>query len=108
MAVVEGAGPEGMGDGAGGPLDECLSEEGGAGPAPVDPMFVAAALSDGRDADALLDGGCVGEAVALLTEGGEQARGEDRAGARKIGEEAEVWEGLAAFGDVSVEAGDAS
>jgi len=107
VAVVEGAGPEGMGDGAGGPLDECLSEEGGAGPAPVDPMFVAAALSDGRDADALLDGGCVGEAVALLAERGQEARREHGTSARKIGEEAEVRERLATLGDVGVEAGDA-
>jgi hypothetical protein len=59
VAVVKGAGPKGMGDGAGGPLHEGLSEEGGAGPSPVDPVFVAASLGDGRDAHAFLHRGRV-------------------------------------------------
>src|SRR5438552_5923074 len=96
-----------MRDGAGGPLDESLPEEGGAGPAPVDPVFVAAAFGDGSDADALLDGGCIGEAVALLAKGSEQTGREHGASAREVGEEAEVWEGCTAGGDVGVEAGDA-
>ena len=53
----------------------------------MDPVLVAAALGDGRDAGVLLEGGRVGEAVALLAEGGEQPRGEDAAGAGQIGEE---------------------
>jgi hypothetical protein len=45
VAVVEGAGPEGMEDGAGGPLDEGLPQKGRTGPAPTDPVFVAADLT---------------------------------------------------------------
>ena len=65
------------------PLDEGLAQEGGARPAPVDPVLVAAALGDRRDAGVLLERGGVGEALAPLAEGGEQPRGEDRASARQ-------------------------
>jgi hypothetical protein len=47
------------------------------------------------------------ETLAILAEVGEQARGEHRTSARASREEAEVWKGLAAFGDVDVEASDA-
>ena len=85
--LVEGASPERVRDGAGDPLDEGLAKEGRARPAPVDPVLVAAAFGDGRDAGVLLEGGGVGEALALLAEGGEQACREDAAGTGQICEE---------------------
>src|SRR6476661_3887531 len=71
----------------------------------MDPVLVSAALGDGRDPNALLNGG-VGEALAILAEAGEQSRSEHRTSAREQCEEAEVWEGVAAFGDVGIEASD--
>jgi hypothetical protein len=62
VAVVASPGPEGAGNGFGGPLDEGL-EEFGADPAPMDPMLVPAALGDGRNAREHLQGSCVGEAA---------------------------------------------
>jgi len=73
----------------------------------VDPVFVAATLGDRSDADTFLDCGRVGKAIALLTERGQQPRREHRAGAREIGEEAEVRKRLATLGDVGIKAGDA-
>jgi hypothetical protein len=60
VALVEGFGPEGARDGLAHPLDEGLALEGGACEAPVHPALVATALSDGGDADVLLQGGSVG------------------------------------------------
>lgn len=70
-------------------------------------MLVAAAFGDGSNANALLDGGRVGEALAPLPERGKQAGGEHRAGTGQVDEQTEVWERLAAFGNVGVEVSDA-
>lgn len=74
-ALVESFRPERAEDGLANQLDEGLTEELGAEEAPVDPTFVAAALGDGRDADVLLYGGGVREALAALAEGSEQPPG---------------------------------
>ena len=87
---VEGVGPEGARDGLPDPLDEGLSEEGGALIAPVDPGLVAAAFGDGGDAGVLLERGGVWEALAALAEGHEQARGKGGASARQGAEESVV------------------
>jgi hypothetical protein len=74
-AGVEGVGPEGARDGLPYPLDEGLSEEGGALITPVDGGLVAAALGDGGDAGVLLERGGIREALAALAEGDEEAGG---------------------------------
>ena len=71
LAVVEGAGPERVRDGAGDPLDERLAQERRARPAPVDPVLVAAALGDGRDAGISLNLGGALITLTLFTEGDE-------------------------------------
>ena len=68
VALVESAGPEGVGNGAGYPFDEGLTKEFGASPTPVDPVLVAAAFGYWRDACVLLKGSGVCEPVTLLTE----------------------------------------
>ena len=76
VALVKGFGPEGARDGLPHPLDEGLALEGGACEAPVHPALVATALSDGGDADVLLQGGSVWESLASFAEGDQQARSE--------------------------------
>jgi hypothetical protein len=71
-------------------------------------MLVAAALGDGSDADALLDGAGIGKAFAVLSEGSEQARRKYGTSAWQGREQPEVRQGFAASCDVCVEAGDAS
>jgi hypothetical protein len=70
----------------------------------MNPALVAAAFGDGSDADASLDGGGVREALALLAEGSQQPRREDRARPRQSAEEAVVGQLLAQPGDRAVEA----
>jgi hypothetical protein len=82
-ALVEGVGSEGARDGLPDPFNEGLSEESGAPIAPVDGGLVAAAFGDGSDARVLLERGGVWEALAVLTEGNEEARCEGSAGARR-------------------------
>ena len=72
-AVIEGLGPEGMGNALSDPFDEGLAEEGRANETPVGPRLVAAALDDGSDTRALLHGGGIGEAVSVLAEGREES-----------------------------------
>jgi len=91
---VEGLRPRATGDGLSGPFDESLAENLAAAVAPVDPALVAAAFDDGSDAHALLDGGGVGEALATLTEGGEQPRGERAPRAREIRKQRIVGKGV--------------
>jgi hypothetical protein len=103
VAVVEGFGPEGAGDGLADPLDEGLAQEGGAGPAPVDPGLVAAALGDRGDADVALERLGGGEALARLAEGRQQAGGKDGPSARQCAEERVVgqpgrWRGAGGGG----------
>src|SRR5205814_525807 len=73
----------------------------------MDPVLVAAAFRDRRDADVPLEGASVGEAVSLLAEGGEEPRREDGARARKVVEESKVRKFGAARGDPVVESRDA-
>lgn len=96
-----------MGDGTGGPFDEGLADEFGAGPSPVDPVLVSAAFGDGRNAGVLLKCSGVDEAIALLAESGKQPGSKDWAGAGEMSEEMKVWQEGAASGDVGVETSDA-
>jgi hypothetical protein len=89
-ACVEGVGPEGARDGLPNPLDEGLSEEGGALIAPVDGGLVAAAFGDGGDAGVLLERGGIWEALTALAEGDEEAWGKGGASARQGAEESVV------------------
>jgi hypothetical protein len=66
----------------------------------VDPVLVTATFGYGRDAGVLLEGRRVREAVALLSKCGEEARGEDAAGAGEICEEGEVGQ-LVSSGDLT-------
>jgi len=61
-----------MGDCLADPFDEGLAEECWGDEAPVSPRLVSAALDDGGDAGAFLDGSGVGETVSVLAEGGEK------------------------------------
>src|SRR5687768_14996544 len=72
-ALVESLGPEGAWDGLAHPLDKGLAQECRTTPAPMDPRLVSAAFGHGRYARVLLERCGIGEAVAALTEGHEQA-----------------------------------
>lgn len=104
VALVEGFGPEGARYGLAHPLDEGLALEGGACEAPVHPALVATALSDGGDADVLLQGGSVGESLASFAEGDQQARSEGGTGTGEGIEELVARELGGERGDLSVEA----
>jgi hypothetical protein len=106
VTIIEGARPERAGNGLGAPLDEGLAEEFGAGPAPVNPMLVAAALGEGRNAREHLQGSGVGEAFAAFAEGGRESRGEDGACTGEGGEELVVGERPTEARDLGVEGGD--
>ena len=99
LLLVVCAGPEGSVDGLVGPLDECLAEECGAPMSPVDPALLTTAFGDGGDASVLLHLGGGREAVALLAEGGEQARCEGLSGTGERVEDMEVVMGGAALSD---------
>ena len=107
VALVEGPCPERVWNGAGDPLDESLAEEFGASPTPVDPVGLATALGDWRNAREPLQCSGGSEAVALLTEGNEESRREDLSCAGKVGKQFEVGKRLAATCDLFVEADDA-
>jgi hypothetical protein len=94
-------------DGAGGSFDEGLTKEFGASPTPVDPMGLATALGNWRDAREHLKscGGC--EAVALLTKSSEKPRCEDLSSAGKVGEQVKVWQCFATTCNFFVESEDA-
>src|SRR5512140_1454251 len=89
-AFVESLGPERVGDGLAGPLDEGLAEESGGDEAPVRPGLVAAAFDDRRDTGALLHRSGVGKTVTVLAEGGEKSRCQGSAGTGQRGEDLEV------------------
>lgn len=74
VALIEGPSPEGLGNGAGGPFDEGLTKEFGAGPAPVDPVALATTLGNWRDPCELLKSRGGGESVALFAKGSEEPR----------------------------------
>ena len=69
----------------------------------MNPVLVSAAFGDRGDAGVLLEGGGIGESVALLAEGGQEARGEDGASAREVFEEVEVREPSTSLRDLRVE-----
>ena len=79
LLTVECTGPERLIDCLSRPLNERLAKEGRALPAPVHPMFLAAALRDRRDAGIPLQFRGVLEAITLLAEGGKQPGSELRA-----------------------------
>src|SRR6476620_5596314 len=74
LLSIERAGPVGPGDRLSGPFDKGLAQKRRALPAPMDPALVATALSDRCDARILLKIGRASKALALLTEGDQQAR----------------------------------
>ena len=82
-ALIERTRPERARDGLRDPFHERLALEGGAGPAPVHPALVAAALGHGRHAGVALERARGREALALLSEGDQEARGEDGPCARR-------------------------
>ena len=95
VALVEGARPKRLWNGSGGPFDESPAQEFRASPAPVDPVGLATALSNGRNAGQLLNSSSGREAVALLAKGSEKTRCEDLARAGKTGKQAKVGKHLA-------------
>lgn len=103
LLAIEGGGPERVRDSERGPFDEGLSQELWALPTPVHPAGVAAAFGDRSDAAVALQIIRLGEALALLAEGGKQARSEDRPGSGEAVEDAEVGMRRRAFGDLVVE-----
>ena len=106
VALVEGPSPEGARDGLAHPLDEGLALEGGAREAPVHPTLVATALGDRRDPHVLLEGSSVGESLASLTEGNEEARSQCGTCTRERVEELVVGKLGAERGDLGIEAFD--
>ncbi len=87
MKAIELLGPERLGDALGGPLHERLANELGGSKTPVHPVLLAAALGHGRHSSVALEGTGIGEALAELPEGGEEASPEDRSRARQSAKE---------------------
>jgi hypothetical protein len=106
VALVEGLSPEGARDSLAHPFDESLALEGWAREAPVDPALVAAALGDGSDADVLLQGRRVREALSSFTEGHQQTRSQSGTGTGERVEELVVGELGAERSDLCIEAFD--
>jgi hypothetical protein len=103
LLALEGGRPEGARDGECSPFDEGLSQEGRALPAPMHPAGVAAAFGDRSEAAVALQIIGLGEALALLAEGGQEPRAEDRAGGGEAVEDGEVRMRRRALGDLAIE-----
>lgn len=73
---------------------------------PVDPVFLATALGDRRDADISLNLGGTPITLALFTEGDEQSGGEVCTGTRQRAKQGVVGQGLADGRDLDIEAVD--
>ena len=86
LELIVGTRPEAISNGDVGELMKALADEFWAGPSPVDPEGITAALDDGGDAAVFLDIFGGGEAIALGTEGAQESRGKDRASAGETGE----------------------
>ena len=89
LGIVSG-GPGGIVEGLVGPFDKGLAEEARCVPTPVDPFAAATFLGNRGDAAEHLKVVWQREAVALGTEGNEQARGQSGAGAWKVAEQMSV------------------
>jgi len=74
LLPIIGAGPEGSGNRLGRPFDESLTQECGASQPPVDPVLLAAAFGDWRDARVFLKLRGARVALPLFSEGNKQSR----------------------------------
>jgi hypothetical protein len=90
-------------DGFSGPFDKRLSYKGRALPTPVNPGFLSATLSDGRDTAILLYFGGAVESIPVFTEGGKKSGCEDDTGTRQGSEQRVVRQFGYELGDRLIE-----